>query len=107
MIVLPRGPRQLAGWLFIFLLSSTTVNAQKDKRAEAVLDAMSARYKALGSYRATFTYTADQTTYKGDIAVKGNMFRFKTAGQEVFRSEERRVGKECGQMCRSRWSPYH
>ena len=23
------------------------------------------------------------------------------------RSEERRVGKECGQMCRSRWSPYH
>ena len=24
-----------------------------------------------------------------------------------FRSEERRVGKECGQMCRSRWSPYH
>ena len=23
------------------------------------------------------------------------------------RSEERRVGKECGQSCRSRWSPYH
>ena len=23
------------------------------------------------------------------------------------RSEERRVGKECGVMCRSRWSPYH
>ena len=27
---------------------------------------------------------------------------------EVFaRSEERRVGKECASMCRSRWSPYH
>ena len=25
----------------------------------------------------------------------------------ITRSEERRVGKECGQMCRSRWSPYH
>ena len=25
----------------------------------------------------------------------------------VFRSEERRVGKECASMCRSRWSPYH
>jgi uncharacterized protein (DUF849 family) len=25
----------------------------------------------------------------------------------VHRSEERRVGKECGQSCRSRWSPYH
>ena len=27
-------------------------------------------------------------------------------GQE-FRSEERRVGKECLRLCRSRWSPYH
>src|SRR3546814_20992065 len=29
--------------------------------------------------------------------------------EEVFlvvRSEERRVGKECGSTCRSRWSPY-
>ena len=24
-----------------------------------------------------------------------------------FRSEERRVGKECPVLCRSRWSPYH
>src|SRR3546814_16323048 len=24
-----------------------------------------------------------------------------------FRSEERRVGKECVSQCRSRWSPYH
>ena len=23
------------------------------------------------------------------------------------RSEERRVGKECRALCRSRWSPYH
>ena len=26
---------------------------------------------------------------------------------ELHRSEERRVGKECPQLCRSRWSPYH
>ena len=26
---------------------------------------------------------------------------------ESKRSEERRVGKECVQPCRSRWSPYH
>ena len=25
----------------------------------------------------------------------------------VVRSEERRVGKECRTVCRSRWSPYH
>jgi urease beta subunit len=24
-----------------------------------------------------------------------------------YRSEERRVGKECRRLCRSRWSPYH
>ena len=28
----------------------------------------------------------------------------KTVG---IRSEERRVGKECLRLCRSRWSPYH
>ena len=28
-------------------------------------------------------------------------------GDMRIRSEERRVGKECASMCRSRWSPYH
>ena len=27
--------------------------------------------------------------------------------REKIRSEERRVGKECALLCRSRWSPYH
>src|SRR3546814_14485862 len=27
--------------------------------------------------------------------------------RRMFRSEERRVGKECVSTCRSRWSPYH
>ena len=27
--------------------------------------------------------------------------------KEENRSEERRVGKECLRLCRSRWSPYH
>ena len=26
---------------------------------------------------------------------------------DILRSEERRVGKECTSVCRSRWSPYH
>ena len=26
---------------------------------------------------------------------------------DLSRSEERRVGKECSEPCRSRWSPYH
>src|SRR3546814_20504860 len=30
-----------------------------------------------------------------------------STGDRDARSEERRVGKECVSMCRSRWSPYH
>ena len=29
------------------------------------------------------------------------------SGLLTLRSEERRVGKECMPVCRSRWSPYH
>ena len=29
------------------------------------------------------------------------------SGERTIRSEERRVGKECSAVCRSRWSPYH
>src|SRR3546814_4852591 len=29
------------------------------------------------------------------------------SGERQWRSEERRVGKECVSTCRSRWSPYH
>src|SRR3546814_578240 len=31
----------------------------------------------------------------------------KKGVSHLFRSEERRVGKECVSTCRSRWSPYH
>ena len=31
----------------------------------------------------------------------------KAQKQGDWRSEERRVGKECSEPCRSRWSPYH
>src|SRR3546814_6217567 len=30
----------------------------------------------------------------------------KRENQVIYRSEERRVGKECVSTCRSRWSPY-
>ena len=31
----------------------------------------------------------------------------RRADEDISRSEERRVGKECIPPCRSRWSPYH
>ena len=32
---------------------------------------------------------------------------FQSNSRHIYRSEERRVGKECSSECRSRWSPYH
>jgi hypothetical protein len=32
---------------------------------------------------------------------------FADPAWDIMRSEERRVGKECRRLCRSRWSPYH
>ena len=51
-----------------------------------------------------------------DIIVKSgsleNLYQFARLDRRVAvvtdsRSEERRVGKECLRLCRSRWSPYH
>src|SRR3546814_20709310 len=56
-----------------------------------------------------------QLVYSGDMS-DPRIGRFYQSMQErctaistdlVFRSEERRVGKECVSTCRSRWSPYH
>src|SRR3546814_19441242 len=40
------------------------------------------------------------------ITLRGFYDRTKS-DQRLGRSEERRVGKECGSTCRSRWPPYH
>ena len=37
----------------------------------------------------------------------GKIAKIMGVTPEAIRSEERRVGKECASMCRSRWSPYH
>jgi putative membrane protein len=50
---------------------------------------------------------ANQGLYNGFLAA--GLFwglSLGAAGTGV-RSEERRVGKECRRLCRSRWSPYH
>src|SRR3546814_3094015 len=38
---------------------------------------------------------------------RGTTTRINVGQYLGFRSEERRVGKECVSTCRSRWSPYH
>ena len=38
---------------------------------------------------------------------KNKLLEKRLNEQKDARSEERRVGKECSEPCRSRWSPYH
>ena len=52
-------------------------------------------------------------TVNGNVFILGNqvLITGKVDGSLILiaqnRSEERRVGKECRPLCRSRWSPYH
>src|SRR3546814_8467628 len=44
------------------------------------------------------------------IVSEGDLMRRPESGtgrHPSWRSDERRVGKECASTCRSRWSPYH
>ena len=45
-------------------------------------------------------------TFRSAVAVQGTVTG-KSRSVSVAGSEERRVGKECVSLCRSRWSPYH
>lgn len=77
--------KKIAWILSLPLLLVLPALAQKDKRAQSILDAMSKRYQSLKSYQAAFTYTAAGTeSYKGNLAVKNDKFRLTLGGQEVF-----------------------
>jgi len=72
--------------LISVLCLSQIVQGQNDKRATAILDAMSNKYKTMTSFKVAFTYTNEgaKETLKGDATVKGTKFRLKMAGQEIF-----------------------
>src|SRR3546814_7391681 len=44
---------------------------------------------------------------KAEEAYQSGLAQWLVPHEQLMRSEERRVGKECVSTCRSRWSPYH
>ena len=48
-----------------------------------------------------------QLKKQGKFQGRMRVLRRERAWGGLYRSEERRVGKECTSWCRSRWSPYH
>ncbi len=76
----------------LLLILFTVVNlasAQQDPQATKVLNAMSAKYKAMKGFKANFSQTMENTsskvkeTMEGDILVSGPKYRLKVAGQEI------------------------
>jgi branched-chain amino acid transport system substrate-binding protein len=55
-----------------------------------------------GGYSSARVFAASEISEKYK-----KVYYVSTAVAENIRSEERRVGKECRRLCRSRWSPYH
>ena len=53
-------------------------------------------------------YDGDESFLEGPTEATNKLWgRLQELQKEERRSEERRVGKECSEPCRSRWSPYH
>ena len=63
-----------------------------------------AQYSSLCRQRAPSPVAQLETSYQSNPAFRrvASAVSYRSA-----RSEERRVGKECVRLCRSRWSPYH
>ena len=75
--------------LTALLFSVFVAQAQQDPKAGKVLDEMSAKYKALKAFKASFQQTLEnplnkiKETMEGDITVSGIKFKLQTKGQEV------------------------
>ena len=68
----------------------------------------SVRYVVLDSAVKALVAPSSFTLAPGESQTVRIKLRESVPGGTVLRrSEERRVGKECGYQCRSRWSPYH
>ena len=58
----------------------------------------------------TFTQWMNASRGEREVGVQACLGRIRAMDASIqawVRSEERRVGKECTSVCRSRWSPYH
>ena len=65
-----------------------------------------ATMKAMLALDAT-TYVGGHGTLETKAQLQGRVRDAEERRTAIKRSEERRVGKECVFLCRSRWSPYH
>ncbi len=76
--------------LVIVMFSSVMMAFGQDAKADAILEAMSAKYKKMQTFKADFSYATVSSAGKigrkrtGQIAVKGVKFKLNMVGQEIY-----------------------
>ena len=85
-------------------LAVTTAEGTKPEGFDtpAPVEQVSNNIPELGDWAVLKHYTASEDYPNSNPNILGHELE---RGRD--RSEERRVGKECSEPCRSRWSPYH
>src|SRR3712207_453772 len=84
----------------------TATGTQDIAEIDSAIDAVSSLRAGFGAVQNRLEHTlSDLSTYRENLVASESRIRDVDMAAEMvnFRSEERRVGKEC----RSRWSPYH
>ncbi|MBB6611102.1 outer membrane lipoprotein carrier protein LolA [Pontibacter sp. Tf4] len=81
--------KKIFSLLLALLLVANLANAQQDPKAGKILDQMSAKYKTMKAFKATFAQTMENTsskskeTVEGTVLVSGPKYRLAVSGQEV------------------------
>jgi len=76
-------------WILIGYSTGLMAQSQYDPKARGILDAMSAKYRSIPSFKATITHSLVNEVeelddeFKGEITVKGDMYKLKLSGQEI------------------------
>ena len=90
----------------------TSDNPRDEEPMDIINDILQGVHKADGEYvtipdrKEAIRYCMENAKDGDIIVLAGKVMRIIRKSR-VLRSEERRVGKECSEPCRSRWSPYH
>ena len=100
-------------WLLLLLIVfavgvSTDVKAQTNSTVYPIpadVESLDGIIRAF--YEVVSTPAGGSPDQKRDASLHAPGAQIRLSRPKPDRSEERRVGKECGVMCRSRWSPYH
>ena len=88
-------------YLLIMLLVAAAPHRADGQIWKKIKEAAKAKVEAQKTKAATHLVEAAGTVVDSSLEKSGR------GVDSAVRSEERRVGKECCLVCRSRWSPYH